>query len=98
MKEGQIKLFETDHEGQYEKLSLLIKDKEGENNKNGKIETVAGVIQLSNINKVPVGTEESFDYLQKKNPAKLSLIRKEQPEEYQKLCQGFSNGVRYTEK
>ncbi len=98
LKEGQIKLFETDYEGQYEKLSLLIKDKEGENNKNVKKETIEGVIRLSNSNTSPVNVEESFDYLQKKNPAKLSLIRKEQPEEYQKLCQGFSNGVRYTEK
>ncbi|MDV4024242.1 hypothetical protein CMT52_07815 [Elizabethkingia anophelis] len=97
LKDGQIKLFETDYDGQYEKLSKLIQDKETENQKNDKTETITGVIQLSN-NGTPTNAsvEESFDYLQKKNPAKLAKIRTEQPDVYQKLCKAYGEGVRYT--
>ncbi|UDQ55002.1 hypothetical protein LJF28_04870 [Chryseobacterium indologenes] len=96
LKDGQISLFENDFEGQHLKLSKLIETKEAEAQKNGKKETVEGVIKLSHKNKeIEEGSEESFDYLQKHDPVKLSQIRKEQPELYAKLSLAYANGVRH---
>lgn len=101
LKDGQIKLMETEFDSNYEKLSKLIQEKESENQKNGKTETINGVIQLSkqdSTSGTPVDVEETFDYLQKKDPIKLAKIRNEQPEEYKKLCKAYGEGVRYTGK
>lgn len=99
LKDGQISLFENDFEGQHLKLSKLIDTKEAEVQKNGKKETVEGVIKLSHKNnESEEGSEESFDYLQKHDPAKLKLMRENEPEKYRKLSLEYGNGVRYKSK
>lgn len=99
LKEGLISLFEADFDAQHQKLSKMIQDKESDENKEGKRSTIEGVISLSQKKeKVESDNEESFDYLQKHNPAKLSQIRNDNPEDYKKLCKAYSEGVRYTGK
>ena len=90
LKESQLKQFEADFDGQKAVLSKLIADKEAENTRQGKANTVREVV-LGAGAKPTSTSDESFDYLQKHNPAKLRQLRDEQPEEYAK-------GVRYTEK
>lgn len=100
LKEGQVSLFESDFDNQHAKLSKLIENKEAEMQKDGRKETVEGVIQLSNKNKndnSENSEKESFDYLQKHDPAKLALIRENEPEKYKKLSLDYSNGVRHKE-
>lgn len=96
LKDGQVSLFETDFDGQHAKLSKLITEKEAVTQKNGKTATVASIIQLSKESGDSADVEESFDYLQKKDPVKLAKIRSEQPDEYNKLCKAYGEGVRYT--
>jgi HK97 family phage prohead protease len=40
----------------------------------------------------------TFDYLQKKNPAELARIRREEPEKYAQLTADYGKGVRYKGK
>lgn len=99
LKDGQISLFENDFDGQHGKLSKLISEKEANEQKDGKTAVIKGVLKLSNSDKQEAFSgEESFDYLQKKNPKKLALIRDEEPEKYKKLSKGYSEGIRFTEK
>lgn len=97
LKDGQISLFEIDFDNQHQKLSKLIESKEADQQKEGRKEVVEGVIKLSNKDKnnPENSDEDSFDYLQKHDPAKLSLIRDNEPEKYRKLSLAYSNGVRY---
>ncbi|GAA5096886.1 hypothetical protein GCM10023210_31240 [Chryseobacterium ginsengisoli] len=98
-KDGLVSLFDNDYDNQHKKLSALIEKKESEENKETKTHTIEGVIKLSNDKtKIAIGDEESFDYLQKHDPAKLSLIRTNEPDKYKKLCTDFGAGVRYTGK
>jgi hypothetical protein len=39
--------------------------------------------------------KDSFDYMQKHNRAELSRIRKDEPERYAQLAQGYKDGVRF---
>ena len=97
LKESQLKQFEADFDGQKAVLSKLVADKEAENTQQGKANTVREVVLGAGAK--PTGTaNESFDYLQKKNPARLRAIRDKEPEEYARLAKEYANGVRYTEK
>ena len=97
LKESQLKQFEVDFDGQKAVLSKLVADKEAENTQQGKANTVREVVLGAGAK--PTGTaNESFDYLQKHNPAKLRQLRNEEPEEYARLAKEYANGVRYTEK
>lgn len=95
LKESQLKQFEADFEGQKAVLSKLVADKEAENTQQGKTNTVREVV-LGAGAKPRATTDESFDYLQKHNPAKLRQLRDEQPEEYARLAKEYAKGVRYT--
>ena len=97
LKESQLKQFEADFDGQKAVLSKLVADKEAENTQQGKANTVREVVLGAGAK--PTGTaNESFDYLQKKNPEKLRALRDKEPEEYARLAKEYANGVRYTEK
>ena len=97
LKESQLKQFEADFDGQKAVLSKLVADKEAENTQQGKANIVREVVLGAGAK--PTGTaDESFDYLQKKNPARLRAIRDKEPEEYARLAKEYANGVRYTEK
>ena len=97
LKESQLKQFEADFDGQKAVLSKLVADKEAENTQQGKANTVREVVLGAGAK--PTGTtDDSFDYLQKHNPAKLRQLRDEQPEEYTRLAKEYANGVRYTKK
>ena len=97
LKESQLKQFEADFDGQKAVLSKLVADKEAENAQQGKANTVREVVLGAGAK--PMSTsDESFDFLQKHNPAKLRQLRDEQPEEYARLAQEYANGVRYTKK
>lgn len=97
LKESQLKQFEADFDGQKAVLSKLVADKEAENTQQGKANTVREVVLGAGAK--PTGTaNESFDYLQKKNPERLRAIRDKEPEEYARLAKEYANGVRYTEK
>lgn len=99
LKDSQLKAFETDHAGQTVILTKLIGDQEATATQSGNHKAVKEVI-LSGKNTTTVGTEtdESFDYLQKHNPVKLSKIKSDNPDKYTELVQGYSNGVRHTGK
>ena len=97
LKESQLKQFEADFDGQKAVLSKLVVDKEAENTRQGKANTVREVVLGAGAK--PTGTaDESYDYLQKKNPERLRAIRDKEPEEYARLAKEYANGVRYTEK
>ena len=97
LKESQLKQFEADFDGQKAVLSKLVADKEAENTQQGKANIVREVVLGAGAK--PTGTaNESFDYLQKKNPERLRAIRDKGPEEYTRLAKEYANGVRYTEK
>ncbi len=97
LKESQLKQFEADFDGQKAVLSKLVADKEAENTQQGKANTVREVVLGAGAK--PTGTaDESFDYLQKHNPARLRALRDKEPEEYARLAKEYANGVRYTEK
>lgn len=97
LKESQLKQFEADFDGQKAVLSKLVADKETENTQQGKANTVREVVLGAGAK--PTDTaNESFDYLQKKNPERLRAIRDKDPEEYARLAKEYANGVRYTGK
>ena len=97
LKESQLKQFEADFDGQKAVLSKLVADKEAENTRQGKANTVREVVLGAGAK--PTGTaDESFDYLQKKNPERLRALRDKEPEEYARLAKEYANGERYTEK
>ena len=90
-------LESDDFDGQKAVLSKLVADKEAENTQQGKANTVREVVLGAGAK--PTGTaNESFDYLQKKNPERLRALRDKEPEEYARLAKEYANGVRYTEK
>ena len=97
LKESQLKQFQADFDGQKAVLSKLVADKEAENAQQGKTNTVREVV-LGAGAKPTSGAEETFDYLQKKNPEKLRLLRDKEPDEYARLAKEYANGVRYTGK
>ena len=97
LKESQLKQFEADFDGQKAILYKLIADKEAENMQQEKTNAVREVVLGAGAK--PMGTaDESFDYLQKKNPERLRAIRDKEPEEYARLAKEYANGVRYTGK
>jgi HK97 family phage prohead protease len=62
----------------------------------GKIATLKSVLE-GNAGKVEAGSkvEETFDYLQRHNPAKLTELKSKQPDEYARLVADYSKGVRH---
>ena len=97
LKESQLKQFEADFDGQKAVLSKLVAETEAENTQQGKANTVREVVLGAGAK--PTGTaDESFDYLQKKNPERLRALRDKEPEEYARLAKEYANGVRYTGK
>ena len=97
LKESQLKQFEADFDGQKAVLSKLIADKETEKTQQSQSKAVREVVLGAGTKPTNIANE-SFDYLQKHNPAKLRLIRDKEPEEYARLAKEYANGVRYTEK
>ena len=97
LKESQLKQFEADFDGQKAVLSKLVTDKEAENTRQGKANTVREVV-LGAGAKPTGGAEETFDFLQKHNPERLRLLRDKEPDEYARLAKEYANGVRYTGK
>ncbi|WP_027380278.1 HK97 family phage prohead protease [Chryseobacterium daeguense] len=97
LKDAQIVAFEADFDGQKTKLSKLIEDKEGENNKNGIQNSISAAVSLSKDTKTQVqaNEKESFDYLRQHNPVELARIQKEDPTKYAQLGKDFASGVRY---
>lgn len=75
----------------------LISDKEADNVKNGRHNAVASAVAGKVTGAVAEGDgKESYDYLQKYNPAELRRIATEDPAKYQALAADFGKGVRYT--
>jgi len=97
LKESQLRQFETDFVEQKAVLSRLISDKETENTQQSKSGVVREVV-LGAGAKSTSTTDESFDYLQKHNPAKLRYLRDKEPEEYARLAKEYAKGIRYTQK
>lgn len=100
LKDTVLAGFENDFDAQKVKLTKLISDKQSELVKQGKHQAVTNIVlsgQANNGNPVG-GVEESFDFLQKKDPIKLAKIRDEQPKLYEKLATDYANGVRHVEK
>ncbi len=100
LKDVQVKAFETDFDGQSVKLTKLITEKETENETNGVQNVIGSAVKLAKDapKKTAGNPEESFDYLQKHDPVKLSKIRAEEPQKYAKLSADYSAGIRYTQK
>ncbi|QIY83400.1 hypothetical protein HER18_07590 [Chryseobacterium sp. NEB161] len=95
--EGQISLFEKDFDGQKVKLSKLIEEKEEADAKDGTNAAIQAVV-LAGGKQTPVNTgEESFDFLQKNDPVKLSKMRAEEPQKYAQLAKAYGEGVRWTQ-
>ncbi len=99
LKDVQVKAFEADFDGQSEKLSKLIKEKEEENVQNGVQSAIGAAVNLSKGGKQQTGEGQgTFDYLQKHNAVELARIRTEEPQKYAKLVKDYASGVRYTAK
>ncbi|WP_161531306.1 hypothetical protein [Riemerella anatipestifer] len=96
LKQGQLKSFELDFDGQKATLSQLIADKEKEIQLSGKSNAVKTVV-LGKGEKPNTGVELTFDYLQKHDVEKLRDIKLNQPEEYERLAKDYAKGVRYKE-
>lgn len=93
LKASQVKSFSQDFEAQKIVLSKLIDDKEQANAKDGKTQTVKTVV-LGKGSKPNTDMELSYDYLQKKDPAKLREIRDNEPKKYAELAKGYASGIR----
>ncbi len=96
LKESQLKSFEGDFNGQKVVLSKLIGDKEADDAKDGKHQTVREVVLSGKGGNGKKTVELSFDYLQKNDPEELRRIHKEQPDEYVRLSKEYAAGKRYT--
>lgn len=97
LKATQIKAFEADFAAQKVILTKLVEDAEkaaGTNFTQSKIKEVV----LSGKGTGSIASEDakdSFDYMQKHDPVKLSKIREESPEKYKQLAKDYASGVRY---
>lgn len=97
LKGMQLSAFGMDHEGSKAKLeALLLKAPAGSAATESNQKLTDHVASLSATG--PITPEQSFDYLQKKEPKKLASIKLEAPEEYAVLLQGYTDGVRYNNK
>ncbi|WP_258931980.1 hypothetical protein [Flavobacterium oreochromis] len=97
LKDTQIKAFEANHEVQKAILSKLIEEKEGDDTQSETHKAVKEVVLSGKGKQAVTTTEETFDYLQKHNPVKLGLIRKDDPAKYEQLAKDYANGVRHKE-
>lgn len=98
LKDAQLLAFENDFDGQTAKLSKLIEDKEAENTKNQRKDTVkdfVGLTKQSSETTLQSGDTECFDYLQKHNVVELRRIKSEEPQKYAELAKAYQEGVRY---
>jgi cell fate (sporulation/competence/biofilm development) regulator YmcA (YheA/YmcA/DUF963 family) len=95
LKDAQIKLFATDFEGQKEAFeSLLSKDQEDELDTSRNQQLADFTKGIKNGKGKAVETE-SYDYLQKHNPAKLKQLKADDPKTYNELVAGYTSGIRY---
>lgn len=95
-KASQLTAYEADPEGQKAILSKMIADKEAETQTNA-THTVVKEVILAGKGKAPVADDqESFDYLQKHDVAKLAKIRADEPQKYAQLAKDYAAGKRYT--
>lgn len=97
LKAVQLSAYEADPAGQKVILSKLIAEKEATNTQSGNQTTIKEVVLKgkTSISNATTETQESFDYLQKHDPVKLSKIKEETPEKYAELVKGYTNGVRH---
>ncbi len=93
-----IAAFETDFDGQKAILSKLITDAKAAGTQTAAGSAVKEIVLGGKGNPNPGAAEETFDYLQKHNVAKLQKMQAEDPTAYAKLFQDYQNGVRYTVK
>ena len=77
-------------------FTKLISDKEAENQKGGRHTAVASAVEGGAKGATAAGTQDSFDYLQKHNPAELRRISEKDPQKYQALADAYAKGERYT--
>ena len=62
----------------------------------GKVVKIADLIHLKKeAGEKPADGKDNFDYLQRHNSVELSRIRRDEPEKYQELVKGYSEGVRF---
>lgn len=96
LKDDQIKAFENDFDGKKVLLSKMISDHKEANpgDKNNALKEVV----LGAAAKGTQGTEETFDFLQKFDVAKLQKMQAENPTQYAKLYADYQNGVRHIAK
>ncbi len=96
LKDTTVGSFTSENfDAQKASFGKLISDKEAENQKNGRHTAVAAAVTGKAAGAVAAGTEESFDYLQKHNPAELRRISEKEPEKYQALADAYAKGVRH---
>ena len=98
LKPSTLAAFENDFEGQKAILNKLIDDAKTANGLGADNEKIKSVTLAAKDSKGVDIPEQSFDYLQKHDVVKLSKIRKEQPEVYEKMAQDYASGTRYNEK
>lgn len=56
---------------------------------------VSDLIQAAKGRNLSTSTQQTYDYLRKHNPVELNRIKKEEPEEHNRLIQEYANGVRH---
>ncbi len=76
-------------------FTKLITDKEAENQKGGRHTAVASAVSGAAAG-ANTAAEDTFDFLQKHNPAELRRISEKEPQKYQALADDYAKGVRYT--
>lgn len=76
-------------------FAKLISDREAENLKDGRHTAVATAVGGKATGATAAGTEETFDYLQKHNPAELRRIAEKEPQKYQALADAYAKGTRH---
>ncbi|ROI09789.1 Clp protease ClpP [Chryseobacterium sp. H3056] len=97
LKETTVGSFTAENfDKQKNRFEKLISDKEAANQKDGRHTAVASAVTGSAKGATGADAKESFDYLQKHNPAELRRISEQEPDKYQALADGYAKGVRFT--
>lgn len=98
LKETTVGTFTAEaFDAQKASFEKLISDKEADNLKNGRHSAVASAVAGKASGATAEGdAKDTYDYLQKHNPAELRRIAAEDPAKYQALAADFGKGVRYT--
>lgn len=96
LKDTTIGSFTAENfDAQKASFNKLISDKEAENLKDGRHTAVASAVGGKATGATAAGAEETFDYLQKHNPAELRRIAEKEPQKYEALAQAYAKGVRH---